>query len=474
MAALVETPRRQGRYSCAACDGVGFVDERRHRELTETPGPLFVSASQRSPARRAETPSHVFTVTNKNRKRERDRKQRLEGDKAPSRRPKRPKKCPPTVADSEDESGKDDEGGEASNDDGGDEPRVNSEPGCAEVVSTLQEAVSPATQQRLSTTPSPSPAADVALAHSGVTDAEAAGSDRAGAAAMLKLGLGKGSQISPAAFDAILNAAFAVAGPEAMEDILGLCRKWRDGLVYHTPKDIDSKMAALRAEWEGRLPDNDQKGAIIDVHVAAYWASAEEADDFTRSIVRRGRFAEFWEAFQVLLHPCVRPNPGWKKKFGEVKRLRLAEAHPGLDPQGKEYGRKARQLERQLQYGERWGRLRRDFGPGIFALLPSAVVTNRWVEQEMSATQFDAWLRILRRYNPPKQAIVDRVWWLVNEALSGRQPPERLRLEDAPLSELSRGCRDLGVLLPLTGVQGGDEDESFDRDGAFLEGVDVT
>lgn len=107
MAALVETPRGRGRYSCAACDGVGFVDERRHRELTETPGPLFVSASQRSPAGQAETPSHVFTVTNKNRKRERDRKQRVKGDKAASRRRKRPKKSPPTVADSEDESGLD-------------------------------------------------------------------------------------------------------------------------------------------------------------------------------------------------------------------------------------------------------------------------------------------------------------------------------------------------------------------------------
>jgi hypothetical protein len=53
------------------------------------------------------------------------------------------------------------------------------------------------------------------------------------------------------------------------------------------------------------------------------------------------------------LRPCVKPNPGWKKKFGEVKKSRLVEANPGLDPQGKAYEKKAKHFERQLQYGER-------------------------------------------------------------------------------------------------------------------------
>ena len=114
--------------------------------------------------------------------------------------------------------------------------------------------------------------------------------------------------------------------------------------------------------------------------MAAYWASADDADDFVRALVRRGRLADFWEAFQLLLRPYVKPNLGWKKKFSKVKRSRLLEANQDLDPKGKEYERKARQFERQLQYGERWARLRREFGPSIFALLPSAVVTNRWIE----------------------------------------------------------------------------------------------
>lgn len=491
MTSLVETPHRQAgsrRYSCAACDGAGYVDEPRYRELTETPGPLFIPASQRSPMQEAATHPYVLTVTNKNRKREVERTRRQAAKKAPESRLKRSKKSHPIIADSDDEEGdaaiRDEDGGEGTRlyeNDTSDSH--DSHPHSADVVSSLQQAVS--RPSRRVSTPSPSPSPDLTApvtpvatppVHAPIEDAGKGivESARAEAAATLKLGLGKRSMAPQEVSDTILGAVFAVAGPNAMEDLLGLCRKWREGLIYHTRQAVEDKMAALRSDWESRLPDNEQKPAIIEVHVAAYWASADDADDFVRAIVRRGRLADFWEAFQSLLRPCIKPNPGWKKKFSEVKRLRLLEANQDLDPKGKEYERKARHFERQLQYGERWARLRRDFGPGIFALLPSAVVTNRWIEQELSVTQFDAWLSVLRRHNPPDPLIVERAWYLVEEALSGRPPPKRLRLEDASSADLGRDCRDPSILLPLVDVRDGDEDESFDKDGAFLEEGDIT
>jgi hypothetical protein len=62
----------------------------------------------------------------------------------------------------------------------------------------------------------------------------------------------------------------------------------------------------------------------------------------------------------------------------------------------------------------------------------------------------------------------------VEEALSGRPPPERLRLEDASSADLRRNYRNLSILLPLVDMRDGDEDESFDKDGAFLEEGDIT
>jgi hypothetical protein len=47
-------------------------------------------------------------------------------------------------------------------------------------------------------------------------------------------------------------------------------------------------------------------------------------------------------------------------------------------------------------------------------------------------------------------------------------------LEDICFADLSRDCRDLSILLPLVDIRDSDEDESFDKDGAFLEEGDIT
>jgi len=265
MASLVETPHRQagsGRYSCAACDGAGFVDEHRYRELTETPGPLFISASQRSPTQKAATPPYVLIVTNKNRKRELDRTRRQTAEKALDSRRKRSKKSHLIIADSDDEEGdaaiEDKDSGEGTRLHENDTSNSHDSHLCsADVVSTLQQAVSQHSQRVSTPSPSPSPnltapATPVATPSVQVpiedTGKGVAESGRAEAAATLKLGLGKRSMASQEVSDAILGAVFAVAGPDAMEDLLGLCRKWREGLIYHTRQAVEDKMAALRSD----------------------------------------------------------------------------------------------------------------------------------------------------------------------------------------------------------------------------------
>lgn len=470
MASLQKTPsprRSSGeRYSCSACNGEGYVDERRHRELTETPGPLFVSSSQRSAAeRQAALPRFVLAVTNKNRKRERDRKRRQDAEQTTEGEQGRRKRPKATVVDHVIEESIE----------GGNGPPLAGE----DVIAALERAISPSSPHEAATIPSPSDLPDGSARPSTPAAVEEIGtgvtrSDRTEAEAMLKLGLGKASRSSQSATDKILDAVFAIAGPESMEDMLSLCRKWRDGLIYETKGDVERKTTALRGEWGDRVPEGKDKEAIVAVHVSAYWALCDDADDFVRAIVRRERLADFWDAFQTLLRPTVKPNLGWKKKFGEVKRARLKEAHPDLDPKEKEYQRQARRFEHQLQYGERWARLRGEFGPGIFALLPSTVVTNSWVEQTLTATQFDAWLSTLRRHNRPDATMVERAWRLVEGALSGEQAPLRLRLEEIPFEEMDRGCRDPSVLLPSVPTPNEEEEDAFTQDGAFLEGTDVT
>ncbi len=290
-------------------------------------------------------------------------------------------------------------------------------------------------------------------------------SEWADAESLLRLGLGKGEP-TDATVTKMLDATFAVAGPAAMQDILSFCQRWREGLVQQSRQEVKRKTGDLRTECNDRLPDSEQKSAIVTLHVAAYWALRDDTDDFVRSIVHRRRLADFWDAFEELLRPNIKPLCGWKKKWAEVVNRRMAEAYPTLEPQRDEYRRALRSFERQLRYGERWSRLRREFGAGILALLPRAVISNRWVEQTLKTAQFDAWLNVLRRHNCPGSLIVVRAGELIERALTGEEPPTQLRQESSSFADIARDCRDPALLLPSSGPRDGEED-AYGSDGAF-------
>jgi hypothetical protein len=81
---------------------------------------------------------------------------------------------------------------------------------------------------------------------------------------------------------------------------------------------------------------------------------SDNADDFVRSIIRRGRFADFPDAFDELLRPKTKPKPGWKKKkkHADVIEARLIEAYPTLDPDGEDYRYHKARFKLWLQFGE--------------------------------------------------------------------------------------------------------------------------
>jgi hypothetical protein len=562
------TPLRRSlrnRYACAACNGEGFLDEGRYRELTETPGPLFLSVSQRPTTDREETPlspPYILTVTNKNAKRERDRRRREEaGATEPSesderrgtKRLKSAHQSSAAVVSREDAQewdedndrpdrrtddqvisqvgdGVEDQVREPLNDesndqareqlndnsndqlddppddrpndhsDGQDNGQANSqsedqdegqnhdrdievdddEDGTNE--STMRQPSSPSPNRVASTHSILShPHEEQQLASASVsapisTPVEEIGqgvvrSDRIEAEALLRLGLGK-DEPAPATRARILDITFAVAGPAAMEDIIGLCRRWREGLICQTGQDTDRKTTALRAEWDARLPESQQKSAIITVQVSAYWALSDDTDGFVRTLVRRRRLADFYEAFEELLRPKTKPNAGWKKKHAEVMKTRLTEAHPNLEPDDEEYKRAKERFQRCLQFGERWARLRREFGSGMFALLPSVMVTNKWVERTLSAVQFEAWFNVMKRHNRPNPTIVDRVGQLVDMALGGARPPVQLRLEGASPADIARDCCDPAMLYPVEDIQL--EEDPFFSEGEFLDEIEIT
>jgi hypothetical protein len=108
----------------------------------------------------------------------------------------------------------------------------------------------------------------------------------------------------------------------------------------------------------------------------------------------------------------------------------------------------------------------------MFALLPSVMVTNKWVERTLSTVQFEAWFNVMKRHNRPNPTIVDRVGQLVDMALDSARPPVQLRLEGTSPADIARDCCDPAILFPVEDMQV--EDDLFASDGAFLNEIEIT
>lgn len=70
----------------------------------------------------------------------------------------------------------------------------------------------------------------------------------------------------------------------------------------------------------------------------AYWALTNDVDDFSRGVACGRRLADFYEAFEQLLRPKNKPDPGWKTKPAEMMRTRLTEACLDLKPDDESIG----------------------------------------------------------------------------------------------------------------------------------------
>lgn len=100
-----------------------------------------------------------------------------------------------------------------------------------------------------------------------------------------------------------------------------------------------------------------------------------------------------------------------------------------------------------LRYGGRWERIRHEFsGDGIFALMPPALVSDKFVER-LPNDRFDTWLSLLREFSDSNDDLVRRASVLVEYALSGNFLPDaRLALETITKEEIG-GCNDPSTLF---------------------------
>jgi hypothetical protein len=109
-----------------------------------------------------------------------------------------------------------------------------------------------------------------------------------------------------------------------------------------------------------------------------------------------------------------------------------------------------------LEKGKAWFTLRDQLGPGVLALIPSAIVSNTWLERRTN-DEMHAWIVLIREFFKPNLALCDNVGDSVHRVLRGEvvsHTPLLLETmaEDA-FNELE--MTDFAGLLQPAGLPGG-------------------
>ncbi|KAH9859286.1 hypothetical protein J1614_012173 [Plenodomus biglobosus] len=173
------------------------------------------------------------------------------------------------------------------------------------------------------------------------------------------------------------------------------------------------------------------------------------------AIGRRYHAARLREHYNRWVGREVQPErrpPITKKKLGEVQAKFFLFVRP--NGQAQHGDREYETFLRTIKHGKRWLRLEREFGCGIFALLPKSRVSNTYVERTLTDNLFLLWLRVLSHCSPLVVRLAKDLTSVIAQLADDLPPPaSRLRLEDMgeELPESEEPTEDLVDLVEQAG-----------------------
>ncbi|KAI8930539.1 hypothetical protein NX059_012151 [Plenodomus lindquistii] len=171
-------------------------------------------------------------------------------------------------------------------------------------------------------------------------------------------------------------------------------------------------------------------------HMARYhYLRVENAEQMSArlAIGRRFHAARLREHYNRQVAREIQPKrqpPITKKKLGEVQAAFFLSVQPRGQAQhgNQEY----ETFLRTIKHGKRWLRLEREFGAGIFALLPKSRVPNTYIERTLTDNLFLLWMRVVSHCCPLVLQCARKLNDVVTRLADDMAPPlTRLGLEEA-------------------------------------------
>jgi hypothetical protein len=247
-------------------------------------------------------------------------------------------------------------------------------------------------------------------------------------------------QLSPTEQSLILKNARSIAGPEAVQDWQEILVSWREEQqlrLYSRPSSstaVESPTAHL---------DGQPKEVCTFYYSYKKVARSVLAAKFN-SIAERVNLANLHDAYtQAESAVPNQPLRSGQTQAALKKQYLFAILHPdcphtsnpAADPR---YKSKWAQLSIQLRFASRWFYLREQLGFGVLGLIPTDLVSNHWVHNQLPKAQFTLWVRAIKHFNPKCIPAGEELGTMLQRALRGARPSRRRRtLEDVPATGLT-------------------------------------
>jgi hypothetical protein len=267
--------------------------------------------------------------------------------------------------------------------------------------------------------------------------------------------------------EALIFRAAAIGSWDAIRGVKTLFAQWRvTGALdvnrlssldkrNHTQspyQDFDSCIKGLEGAFLNVF-HIERAGVVTDLlhrhfyaHLGAIYQQADALAEDMPSHLRGpgiGRQTRIMKALWARMHtlPAFAALPSTASSQSGKQLSSIQASQSLVEPSARDWGK----FKKHLAKAKRWLRVQDELGAGVFALIPSHVISHTWIERTLSEERLGIWLQLVARFYPHAVRFGSFIESYIEDGLHGRPAPaSQLPIELLEEEEVEGG---LGVLL---------------------------
>lgn len=246
----------------------------------------------------------------------------------------------------------------------------------------------------------------------------------------------------------MIRAATVVASFEALEDWQRVMRLWRRSHKDNSIKDISGNFQArpalpqpsgINTSADGLLQSKDGTLVLGDIagtewKTLYYSALNGEGRDIIEGFCQRWRYSsvyQFYDRLDTALNNAGtrsgRTGVGTSTLAKEMLYSLLCNRDQDAGANIPDKTSKAwEDMDRMIEYGRRWDIIRSTLGLGAFALIPEAIVPNRFIYKVLSIERLGVWVEMIAKCNPKAVELAKKIEGLFQDCVEGNAPPKNM------------------------------------------------